>query len=154
MLLNQSFNHLFCDKCCLQKGLLRTQNLYGARKFERTQKVKNKQKRVRTYNPTLLKTKPSSADGKPVNEKCILTPTRIKQAQEVTFPRKTRKDCHLSLSFNNQPTEKSAVHQRIELILNEKLLFLSFTKSIDDQINNSLKGVGLPQKLRTFAYYP
>ena len=48
----------------------------------------------------------------------------------------------------NQPTERSAVDKHIELFLNE---ILSLTKYTNDQINNSLKGIGLLQKL---AYYP
>lgn len=73
---------------------------------------------------------------------------RTKQAQEVTFSRKTKMFCHHpSLCFNNLPTERSVAHKHTEkLTLDEKL---SFTKCSNDEINKAFTGTSLLRKLQT-----
>ena len=51
-----------------------------------------------------------------------------------------------TLSFNDQPIERSVAHKHLGLTLDEKL---SFTNCINDKINKTLKGVGLLRKLST-----
>ena len=73
-------------------------------------------------------------------------PDRNKQAQEVIFSRKLRKDFHPNFFFNDQPIERSVAHKHLGLTLDEKL---SNTHCINDKINKSLKSVGLLHKLNT-----
>ena len=47
---------------------------------------------------------------------------------------------HPNLSFNDQPIERLMAHKHLGLTLQEKL---SFTNSINNKINKTLKGVGL-----------
>ena len=73
-------------------------------------------------------------------------PDRNKQAQEVILSRKIRKGLHPNLDFNDEPVERSVAHKHLGLTLNEKL---SFTYCINDNINKTLKGVGILRKLST-----
>ena len=74
----------------------------------------------------------------------LFNPDRNKQAQEVIFSRKIRKDFYTNLYFNDQSNERSVAYQHLGLTLDEKLLLTNY---INDKINKNLKGVGLLYKL-------
>ena len=80
--------------------------------------------------------------------KMSFNPDGNKQTQEFIVSRKIRKGFLSNLFFNDQPIERSVVHKYLGLTLDEKL---SFTNSINDKINKTLKGVGLLRRLSTLS---
>ena len=80
--------------------------------------------------------------------KMYFNPDENKQTQEFIVSRKIRKGFLPNLSFNGQPIERSVVHKYLDLTLDEKL---SFTSSINDKINKTIKSVGLFRKLSTLS---
>ena len=77
--------------------------------------------------------------------KMSFNPDPSKQAQEVIFSRKTKKEVHPTLYFNNLPVQKTPIQKHLGLILDEKL---SFNQHLKEKLVKANKGIGVLKKLQ------
>ena len=59
----------------------------------------------------------------------------LKQIEEVVFSRKISKTNHLTLIFNNNPVHEVALQKHLEMVLNCKLNFQEYLKTIANKRN-------------------
>ena len=76
--------------------------------------------------------------------KMIFNPYLSKQAQEVTFSRKTNKINHPTITFNTVPVARAPCQKHLGLYLDEKL---NFNNHINVKISKANKGIGIIKRL-------
>ena len=85
----------------------------------------------------------------PFQWKMSFNPDPSKQAQEITFSRKTKKNSHPLLRFNNSIVSQSPHQKQIGIFLDAQLTFEKHLKIITTKIN---KTIGLIQKLQNVRH--
>ena len=70
-----------------------------------------------------------------------------KQAQEVTFSRKTVKVSHPSITFNTAPVACTACQKHLDLYLDEKLNFHDHINDINTKVLKANKGIDIIKRL-------
>ena len=72
-------------------------------------------------------------------------PDPSKQAHEVLFSRKTKKECHPPLAFNNNNVSETNSQKHLGVVLDNRLSFENYLKMILNSVN---KTIGLARKLQ------
>ena len=76
--------------------------------------------------------------------KMSFSPDLSKQAQEVIFSRKAKKECHSPLAFNNNNVSETNSQKHLGVVLDNRLSFEDHLKMILNKVN---KTIGLLRKL-------
>ena len=77
-------------------------------------------------------------------------PDPSKQAQKLIFIRKTKKECHPPLAFNNNNVPETNLHKHFVVALDNHLSFEDHLKMILTKVNKTIEFLRKLQNIKTF----